>query len=47
VTGEFRTGDVRHIFADPGRAARELGFRAREDFDLGIAELTETVRMAA
>jgi dTDP-L-rhamnose 4-epimerase len=47
VTGEFRMGDVRHIFADPGRAARELGFRAQEDFALGIAELAGTLRMAA
>lgn len=28
VTGEYRSGDVRHIVADPARAARELGFRA-------------------
>jgi dTDP-L-rhamnose 4-epimerase len=47
VTGEFRAGDVRHIFADSSRASRELGFRAREDFALGIAELAETLRTAA
>jgi dTDP-L-rhamnose 4-epimerase len=47
VTGEFRAGDVRHIFADPSRAACELGFRAREDFARGVAELAETLRMAA
>jgi dTDP-L-rhamnose 4-epimerase len=47
VTAEFRTGDVRHIFADPNRAARELGFRARENFALGIAELAESLRMVA
>jgi dTDP-L-rhamnose 4-epimerase len=47
VTGGFRIGDVRHIFADPGRAARELGFRAQEDFALGIAEIADTLRMAA
>ena len=40
-------GDVRHIFADPSRAARELGFRAREDFALGIAELADHLRVAA
>lgn len=28
VTGEYRSGDVRHIVADPGRAADVLGFRA-------------------
>jgi dTDP-L-rhamnose 4-epimerase len=47
LTGEFRAGDVRHIFADAGRAARELGFRASEDFQQGIAELAEDMRMAA
>ncbi len=29
VTGQYRSGDVRHIVADPARAALELGFRAR------------------
>jgi dTDP-L-rhamnose 4-epimerase len=47
VTSEFRMGDVRHIFADPSRAARELGFRAREDFAVAVAELAETLRRAA
>jgi dTDP-L-rhamnose 4-epimerase len=47
VTGEFRAGDVRHVFADPGRAERELGFRAREDFRLGMAELADDLRAAA
>lgn len=28
VTGQYRSGDVRHIVADPGRAADCLGFRA-------------------
>jgi len=28
VTGQYRAGDVRHIVADPGRAAEVLGFRA-------------------
>ena len=39
TTGQFRLGDVRHVFASPARAARELGFSAREDFRLGVAEL--------
>jgi dTDP-L-rhamnose 4-epimerase len=38
VTGEWRAGDVRHIVASPERAARVLGFRAREDFTAGMAE---------
>ncbi|HVX46961.1 MAG TPA: NAD-dependent epimerase/dehydratase family protein, partial [Mycobacteriales bacterium] len=28
VTGEYRLGDVRHVTADPAKAAQELGFRA-------------------
>jgi dTDP-L-rhamnose 4-epimerase len=28
VTGQYRSGDVRHIVADPSRAAELLGFRA-------------------
>jgi dTDP-L-rhamnose 4-epimerase len=39
VTGEWRAGDVRHVVASPERAARELGFTAREDFAAGMAEL--------
>jgi dTDP-L-rhamnose 4-epimerase len=31
VTGEYRRGDVRHIVADPARAADVLGFRAAVD----------------
>jgi len=41
VPGQFRLGDVRHVFADPTRAALELGFRPREDFAAGISELAE------
>jgi dTDP-L-rhamnose 4-epimerase len=47
LTGEFRAGDVRHIFADAGRAERELGFRASEDFEQGVAELAEDMQVAA
>ena len=38
VTGAYRLGDVRHVFADPARAQAELGFAAREDFVAGMAE---------
>jgi len=38
VTGEWRAGDVRHVFASAERAARELGFVAQEDFDAGMRE---------
>jgi len=38
TTGEYRLGDVRHVFASPARAAAELGFEAVEDFELGMRE---------
>jgi dTDP-L-rhamnose 4-epimerase len=38
VTGEWRAGDVRHVFASADAAAERLGFRAVEDFDAGMAE---------
>ena len=38
VTGEFRTPDVRHIVADPARAAAELGFSAAIRPEHGLAE---------
>jgi len=39
VTGDFRLGDVRHVFASTRRAEEDLGFAAAEDFDAGIAEV--------
>ena len=36
VTGAFRLGDVRHVFADPSRAATVLGFTATEPFDPAV-----------
>lgn len=48
VTGEYRLGDVRHVFASAERAARELGFEAREDFGDGMAEFARSpLRSAA
>ena len=38
VTGQYRSGDVRHIVADPALAAERLGFRARIDWRDGLAE---------
>jgi len=39
VTGEYRLGDVRHVFASTERAAEVLGFRARISFADGVREL--------
>ena len=49
VTGELRLGDVRHVFADPARAAAELGFETRIGFgqkirQLATAQLREPAR---
>jgi dTDP-L-rhamnose 4-epimerase len=38
VTGQYRSGDVRHIVADPARAAEVLGFRAAVDPGDGLRE---------
>jgi dTDP-L-rhamnose 4-epimerase len=48
TTGEFRLGDVRHVFASPERAACELRFRAVEEFESGMAEFARApLRSAA
>ena len=38
VTGQYRSGDVRHIVADPARAAEVMGFRAAVDPRDGLRE---------
>ena len=38
VTGQYRSGDVRHIVADPTRAAEALGFHAAVDPRDGLRE---------
>jgi dTDP-L-rhamnose 4-epimerase len=38
VTGAYRLGDVRHVFACANRATDTLDFTAREDFAAGMAE---------
>jgi dTDP-L-rhamnose 4-epimerase len=38
VTGEFRLGDVRHVFASVERAGARLGFRAEIEFHDGMAK---------
>jgi dTDP-L-rhamnose 4-epimerase len=38
ITGDYRSGDVRHIVADPARGADVLGFRAAIDPRDGLAE---------
>ena len=48
TTGEFRLGDVRHVFASTERAAAGLGFRASVSFADGVRELaTALLRRAS
>jgi dTDP-L-rhamnose 4-epimerase len=47
TTGDYRLGDVRHVFADPQRARRWLGFEAQEDFRLTVADSTTDSLVAA
>jgi dTDP-L-rhamnose 4-epimerase len=46
VVGGYRLGDVRHVFASAVRAAASLGFRAREEFTTGVAELARELAPA-
>jgi len=39
IIGKARTGDIRHCFCDTTLAAERLGFRAKQDFGEGLAEL--------
>ena len=38
ITGQWRAGDVRHVFASADAAAARLGFRVQEDFEAGMRE---------
>ena len=42
LTGEYRTGDVRHVFASPRRARDVLGFEPAMSFADGMAEFAQT-----
>jgi dTDP-L-rhamnose 4-epimerase len=39
ITGEHRVGDIRHCFADIGRARRVLGYEPQVRFEDGLREL--------
>lgn len=41
ITQRYRKGDIRHCFADTGRAATLLGYEARVGLDEGLAQLSE------
>lgn len=42
VSGRYRLGDVRHIFASPKRIMQEFGWSPSVDFEEGIAELAKS-----
>jgi dTDP-L-rhamnose 4-epimerase len=44
IVGKARIGDIRHCFCDTSLAEEKLGFRARQDFEAGLAELAEWVQ---
>jgi dTDP-L-rhamnose 4-epimerase len=41
ITGKYRVGDIRHCFADIGKARRLLGYEPRVRFEDGLLELAE------
>jgi dTDP-L-rhamnose 4-epimerase len=41
VTQRYRVGDIRHCFADIGKARRILGYEPEVTFEEGLAELAE------
>jgi dTDP-L-rhamnose 4-epimerase len=47
VTGAFRLGDVRHVFASATNAAESLGFTATASFDDGMAEFARSTMRAS
>jgi dTDP-L-rhamnose 4-epimerase len=43
ITGKARAGDIRHCIPDLTKARERLGYRARENFAEGLAELAQWV----
>jgi dTDP-L-rhamnose 4-epimerase len=41
ITGKYRVGDIRHCYADIGKARRLLGYEPRVRFDDGLMDLAE------
>lgn len=44
ITGEYRVGDIRHCFADIGKARDLLGYKPQVTLDDGLAELAEWLK---
>jgi dTDP-L-rhamnose 4-epimerase len=45
VSGEFRSGDVRHAVADVSRASQRLGWAAQVSVESGVAALVDWARV--
>ena len=41
ITGRYRVGDIRHCYADIGKARRVLGYEPRVELEEGLLELAE------
>jgi dTDP-L-rhamnose 4-epimerase len=44
ITNDFRAGDIRHCYADIGKARRRLGYEPRMRFEEGVKDLLGWVR---
>lgn len=44
ITGKYRAGDIRHCFADIGKARELLGYEPRVSFDQGMIQLATWLR---
>jgi dTDP-L-rhamnose 4-epimerase len=48
ITGHYRPSDVRHVFASPDRAARQLGFKAEISLEEGMRRfVSDPLRVAS
>lgn len=41
VTGKYRAGDIRHCFADIGKARNQLGYAPQIEFETGLRQLAD------
>jgi dTDP-L-rhamnose 4-epimerase len=44
IPGRFRTGDIRHCYADISRISQALGYKPAVELDAGLTELAEWMR---
>jgi dTDP-L-rhamnose 4-epimerase len=44
ITGRYRSGDIRHCFADISRAREVLGYAPQVSLEDGLAQLVEWLR---